>query len=317
MLTIATYDHGAIRAGAFEDLEHAACTWAHYTAPTADELAAAAGHLRIPVEELTALLSRTSRPTIREWHGHTLIVFRSPREGRALLTKPIVIAISSTKHDILSFVPHPSKSIERVLAMSDARKIESFAAGPTAVLFTLLDEIVNSYFHIFDTIDDELGRIEDAVRTGDVSRKVMDRIYDLKKTLIFFHKALVGNREVIAGIERDHAAALDRDLLAKFTVLHDQLVQLVELEATYRDILSSTLEVHLATVSNYLNVTVKQVTSWGAIILIPSLIAAIFGMNFDPMPWVRIPHGFYWSLGLMGISTVTLYAYFKKKDWIS
>lgn len=316
MITVTTIDRGRVRPGTIEDLERQSCTWAHIISPTSDELAQVAAHVRMPKEEILEILSRTQRPTLRELDGFSVIVFRSPRDGGVFTTKPIVCFVSTHTNDIITIAPHPSKSVERVLTAPENRRIEIFTAGATAILFAVLDEVVNSYFRVFDAMDDELARIEHAVRSGDVSRQVMDRIYDLKKTLIYFHKALVGNREVISGIEREHAASLDRTLLAKFRVLHDQLVQLVELDATYRDILTSTLEVHLSTISNYLNVTVKKVTSWGAIILIPSLIASVFGMNFDLIPTAHAQYGFYGVIGLMIIATGALYTYFKRKDWI-
>lgn len=317
MRTVLTIDHGKIRSGTLDDLKRRTCTWVHYWEPTTDELAEAASHINLGTEEFQELLAPTQRPTLRDTTNFSIVIVRSPRKDKEFLTKPVVLAVSKMKNDLISITPYHSRSIERIVTLPEARRTAIFAQGATALLFTILDEITASYFSVLERMDDEIDRVERNIRSTNGSEaKTMETIYRLKKTLIYFHKALVGNREVVAGIEKAYAQFLDPKLLSKFRTLHDQLVQLVELDATYRDILTSTLEVHLSVVSNAVNVTMKRVTSWGAIILIPSLIASIFGMNFDLIPIAHARYGFYGAIAMMVIATAGLYAYFKRKDWI-
>ena len=83
-----------------------------------------------------------------------------------------------------------------------------------------------------------------------------------------------------------------------------------------RDILSSALEAHLAVVSNRLNEIMKRLTSWGAIILVPTLIAGIYGMNFRHMPELNWVFGYPFALGLMVASGLLLYRAFKRRGWV-
>ena len=83
-----------------------------------------------------------------------------------------------------------------------------------------------------------------------------------------------------------------------------------------RDILSSALEAHLAVVSNRLNEIMKRLTSWGAIILVPTLIAGIYGMNFHHIPELRWAFGYPFALGLMLISGALLYRAFNRRGWL-
>lgn len=220
------------------------------------------------------------------------------------------------RNDLISVTSYHSRSIERVYGLPNGRRVAVFAAGATSLLFTLLDEITASYFNVFERMDAEIDRVERGMRNGRTDPKIMETIYRLKKTLIYFHKALSGNREVLAGLEKAYAQFIDAALLHRFRILHDQTVQLVELGATYRDILTSTLEVHLSVISNTLNVTMKKVTSWGAIILVPSLIAGIYGMNFDVLPAAGHPYGFLGALAAMVVSVVVLYGYFRHHDYL-
>ncbi len=91
---------------------------------------------------------------------------------------------------------------------------------------------------------------------------------------------------------------------------------MIEIEATYREILTSALEIHLTQIFNHLNTIMKKITSWGALILVTSLIAGIFGMNFKYIPEVNEPFGFFFAIILMLVSVLSLYFYFKKRDWI-
>ncbi|MDO8598855.1 MAG: magnesium transporter CorA family protein [bacterium] len=316
MRAILAYDQKSVREGTLNDLKRRTCTWVHYWEPTAEELQEAASSIGLETEELSDLLSSTQRPTLRDTEAFSVVVTRSPRKETKFLTKPVVLAVSKARNDLISVSPYHSRSIERVHDLPNGRKVTVFAAGATSLLFTILDEVTASYFNVFERMDDEIDRIERNIRNGRTDPKVMEAIYGLKKTLIYFHKALVGNREVLAGIEKAYAQFVDAALLHRFRVLHDQTVQLVELGATYRDILTSTLEVHLSVISNALNITMKKVTSWGAIILVPSLVAGIYGMNFHVLPGAGHPFGFVGALVVMVISVAALYWYFRKHDYL-
>lgn len=316
MRIVLAFDQKIVREGTLDDLKRRTCTWVHYWEPTAAELQEAASSIGLETEELSDLLSPAQRPTLRDTEAFSVVVARSPRKETKFLTKPVVLAVSKARNDLISVSPFHSRSIERVHGLPNGRKVAVFAAGATSLLFTLLDEVTASYFSVFERMDDEIDRIERSIRNGRTDPKVMETIYGLKKTLIYFHKALVGNREVLAGIEKAYAQFVDAALLHRFRVLHDQTVQLVELGATYRDILTSTLEVHLSVISNALNVTMKKVTSWGAIILVPSLVAGIYGMNFHVLPGAGHPFGFVGALTVMVISVAALYGYFRKHDYL-
>ncbi|MDO8505741.1 MAG: magnesium transporter CorA family protein [bacterium] len=316
MQSVLTLDQQTLRAGTLDDLKRRACTWVHLEEPTETELLPILSHVGITTELFEELMSKAQRPTLRDVEQFSIIVFRSPLFLPRIGTKPVLFIISKAKNDIITITRHHSTSLERLRNMPHKRLQELFAKGATRLLFASLDEIINSYHFLFEKIDETISQIESDMRKTFVKDTVMDRIYSLKKDLILFHKALIGNREVVTGIERAYAAFLDPSLLTDFRILSGDLVQLIELETTYRDILTSTLELHLTTISNNLNLTMKRLSGWGAIILVPSLIAGIFGMNFELIPTARDPHGFAVAVIIMLTVTASLFWYFQKKDWI-
>jgi len=96
----------------------------------------------------------------------------------------------------------------------------------------------------------------------------------------------------------------------------DHVIRTTELNDNIRDLLTSARELQLAQVANRQNVVTKQITAWAAIILIPTLIAGIYGMNFRHMPELDWRLGYPFSLGVMAVSGFVLYRVFKRRDWL-
>jgi magnesium transporter len=102
--------------------------------------------------------------------------------------------------------------------------------------------------------------------------------------------------------------------------LYDDVTQLIDTEATYRDILTGTLDIYLSSVSNNLNQVMKTLTIVASFVLIPTLISGIYGMNFQFMPEIHTElgkkFGYYFALGLMAFSVIFTYLFFRKKGWM-
>ena len=148
------------------------------------------------------------------------------------------------------------------------------------------------------------------------NKKVVEDIFTVKKTLIFFHRALSANREVITSIEKEYLTDIEKKHVKQFRSLYNDVIQLIDIVSTYRDILTGTLDLYLSSVSNNLNMVVKKMTSLTIIIMIPTFIATIYGMNFKFMPEVNLPYGYFLVWGIIVLSGIGSYLYFKKMDWI-
>ncbi|MFH0867931.1 MAG: CorA family divalent cation transporter, partial [Candidatus Woesearchaeota archaeon] len=201
----------------------------------------------------------------------------------------------------------------------DSKKIDLYTKGISYFTYRLLDEILNAYFSILDTLEEKIDKIEDKV-IEKPDKATVGNIFSVKKTLIFFHRALAANREVITSIEKEYVANIDKKNVKRFRALYNDVTQLIEMEGTYRDILTGTLDVYLSSVSNNLNHVIKTLTIGASFVLIPTLIASIYGMNFEFMPEIHTAlgqrFGYYFALVLMALSIIISYAFFKKKGWM-
>ncbi|MDP3740985.1 MAG: magnesium transporter CorA family protein [bacterium] len=318
MFKIQILHNGEISPGRFSDLKTKHTTvWLDCASPTASEFEQIAEHTEISVEEISELLHKNQRPIIEDIGKFTAVVFHSPEAGRkSNIVKPHLFLASKEQKDFISLHQGSSAALDRIDAYPTRRKLETFQKGSTALLFAALSELATEGFAVLDFFGEEIGRLEEQVFDPKLSQMVMRRVFQIKKELIYLQRSFSSDREVVSEIEKAYGQFLDPKQLSDFRLLHADVTQLIELAATYRDIIISVVEVHLSAISNNLNVIMKKLTAWAAIILVPSLFAGIFGMNFQVLPLSTHPSGFWFMVGLMFVSVIALYLYFKHNDWV-
>ena len=186
--------------------------------------------------------------------------------------------------------------------------------GADFLLYTVVDLIVDSCFPLLDQIDDEIDMLEDALleRAG---TEEMTRLLTLKRSLVHIRRAVAPQREVFNQLTRHDFPFIRHENTVYFRDVYDNLIRITDELDSLRDILSGALEVHLSSISNQLNVTMKRLTAWGTIFVILTAIAGVYGMNFEYMPELKWRYGYPAILALMTAISVGVYYYFKKKDY--
>ena len=195
------------------------------------------------------------------------------------------------------------------------RSPELTSAGGSFLLYTLLDEVVDGYLEIVERYEDLSDDVEDAVFRDDADSAPQQEIFRLKRRVVRFRRIVVPLREVV-DLVQEQPNFVPPVLTPYYRDVLDHLLRSIEFADNIRDLLASALEAELAQVSNRLNVVMKKLTSWAGIVLVPTLIAGIYGMNFRHMPELDWQWGYPLSLGLMALSALLLYRAFKKRDWL-
>ncbi len=317
MITALQYKKGKAVNGGLSNLHNPKIfVWADVFEPTKKELKQIAHAAQIPLEDLKITIDEEERPKIIELDGpFSLIVFGSPSfEKDEITTTPVFIYISKARNCVITIRNKDTKSISKIKELIETKK-NLIDRGASHFAYRLMEEILITYFSVLDDVEARIDKIEDTVvKTPDMS--IVERIFEAKKTLIYFTKTITANREVIASIERGYLAEIDKKITKEFITLYNDTVQLVDMSSTYRDILTGTLDTYLSSVSMNLNKIMKTLTVGASFILIPTLIASIYGMNFQGMPELYWKYGYFFAIGIMIFSVSATWLFFKRKKWI-
>ncbi len=321
MLKVYSFEKGLVKSSSSEDLGTTELCWTDCTKPTQEELKDISKNANIPLTDLQEVLDEEERPKVSDLEEYSLIIVRTPSEENGdISTTPIAIFVSKKKNNVITICLKETKAIGKMEELVKAKKIEIYEKGTGFFIYRLIDEILSEYFAILDKIEESIDETENDVVTKAENFTVRG-IFSVKKTLIFFQRALIANREVITAIEKEYITNIDKKNIKRFRTLYNDVTQLVEAVGTYRDVLTGILDVYLSSVSNNLNKVIKTLTIISSFVLIPTLIASIYGMNFTNnspfnMPELYWKYGYFFALGLMTISIITVYVYFKRRRWM-
>jgi magnesium transporter len=183
------------------------------------------------------------------------------------------------------------------------------------LLYSLLDAAVDSYFPLLDGISDRLDAIEHRVLEGDADREALVEILHLKRRLLELRRVLAPMRDVANALLRRDIPLIDDRETPYFQDLYDHLVRIIDQLDLYRDLLASMLDARLTVTSNALNAIMKRLTAFTVVLMVPTLIAGVYGMNFAAMPELDWSLGYPFALGLMALSMLGAIAFFRSRDW--
>jgi len=187
--------------------------------------------------------------------------------------------------------------------------------GPPAVLWAICDSVVDGYQAVADAVEVDVDEVESSVFSADRTNDA-ERIYTLKREVLEMRRAIVPLREPmelfahgdIRGIA-PHAAPFFRDVV-------DHVIRVSEQTETLDALLSSALSAHLARVSVQQNDDMRRISAWVAIVAAPTMIAAIYGMNFDNMPELHWYYGYFIVLAVMASICTIMYKAFRRAGWL-
>ncbi len=186
------------------------------------------------------------------------------------------------------------------------------------LLYVLLDEMVDGYFAVVDEIEDRVEQLEEQLFSEDRpdERTMQQEMFAARRDMLEFRRRVVPLREVLAALLRGDVAWVDQATLVHLQDVYDHVLRATELLDDQRELLSNVVEAQLAIASNHMNRVMKTMTSWGAILLGATLVAGIYGMNFEHMPELGWRLGYPFALGIMAAITIVGYRVFKRREWL-
>jgi len=320
MITVYKFQKGGVKKGSVDDLGNSVKCWANCIRPNENELKRLSEKAKIPISELRSVMDPEERPKVADLKHYSLIIVRAPwTRSNVIKTTPIAIFVSKNKNNVITITLREISSVNNLKDTLKLNKIEVHERGLSYFTYRLLDEVLNRYFTILDDVEERIDKIEDKV-IEQPNKMTVQEIFSMKNTLIFFHKALAANREVISSIEKEYVSHIDKKNVKRFSALYNEVTQLIDMVGTHREIMTGTLDLYISSLSNNLNQVMKTLTIIASFVLVPTLISGIYGMNFVFMPEINTllgqQYGYYFALGLMALSVLGMFIYFKKKKWM-
>jgi magnesium transporter len=184
------------------------------------------------------------------------------------------------------------------------------------LVYGLVDFVVDGYFETVQDLDGEIEKLEDLLfdeQSKDI--EVQRRSFELRKSLVQLRKLVLPMREVVNTLMRRDVRSIAHEMMPYFQDVYDHVLRATEWTESLRDLVTTILETNLTIQGNRLNVISKQVTSWAAIIAVPTAITGFYGQNV-PYPGFGAFHGFIVSTALIVVLSVGLYIVFRRKGWL-
>ena len=206
------------------------------------------------------------------------------------------------------------RTAQRVKQKIEFGETHLFVGPRYVVLYAIMDFIVDNYFPLVQMLMDEIEELEEQLFDGSL-RETSRRIYDLKRQLVQLKRAISPLIEVCNRLVRFDITLIQPETRLYFRDVYDHVIRINESIDTARELLTGALETNLTLASVRQNEVMKKLAGWGAIIAMPTMIAGIYGMNFDFMPELRWIFGYPLVLALMFAACGVLYWNFKRSGW--
>ncbi|MGH3356662.1 MAG: magnesium/cobalt transporter CorA [Nocardioidaceae bacterium] len=187
--------------------------------------------------------------------------------------------------------------------------------GPASVVYAVCDRVVDEYETVAAALEVDVDEIEHSVfsteRTSDAQR-----IYTLKREVQEFRRAVAPLREPMSRFANRTVDVIPEDAAPFFRDVLDHVVRVHDQVGALDDLLSAALSAHLARVGVQQNDDMRKISAWIAIVAVPTMIAGIYGMNFEHMPELEWQYGYGLAVLVMVVSCAALYRFFKRSGWL-
>ena len=291
--------------------------WADLLYPDHESLLQLAEELSLDPHAIEDAEAAAERPKATRYSTHLFMtaysVVHDKQTGDLAVGR---VSAFSTKHAFVTVRLDEAVDMASVVRRWDDNA-DLIKYGTRTLIHGLLDEIVDGYFEAVESLDDQVEQIEDilfaeeAKRARDVSRSA----FQLRRSLVQARRAVLPMREVVNTIMRRAAGDEAPELQPYYEDLYDHTLRAAEWTESLRDMITSIFETNMSLADAHMNLIMKKLTSWAAIIAVPTAVTGWFGQNV-PYPGFGHQSGFYVSVATIVIIALALYWTFKRKDWL-
>ena len=317
MISARCYPNGTVTEIDPEDVSEALerrdeLVWVDVTAPTEADLALLQDEFSLHALAMEDVRHRNQRPKLEHYPDHAFLVAYTAgqREVDVFVGPAWLITVQGDENaDEASFIDGARRRFERT---RDEHATVGF------LLYVVLDELVDGYFSRNDELEEELERLVERIFAEGPfdERLIQQELFDVRRRLLSYRRLAVPTRDVLTALLRGDVEWIDDNALTHLQDVFDHVLRVIDTVDNHRELMGNAVDAHLAIISNRMNSVMKRMTSWGAILLGSTLVAGIYGMNFEHMPELRWRFGYLFALGIMALITLAGYRWFRAKDWL-
>ena len=292
-----------------------AFVWIGLHEPDAAELDRVAAELDLHPLAVEDAVKAHQRPKVEEYEGSLFVVLKTAMyddttssisigEVMLFLGDGFVVTVRHGTNKALSDVRHRLETEPQLLE-----------CGPSAVLYAVADRVVDDYTEVALEIERDIDNVEEAVFSQEGGTDA-ERIYNLKREVIEFRRGVRPMREPMERLATGLVPSVHEQMRPFLRDVADHIARVADQIDNFDDLLTSVLTANLAQVSVRQNSDMRRISAWVAIVAVPTMIAGVYGMNFDHMPELRWRYGYPMALALMAGICFALYRAFKRSGWL-
>ena len=300
---------------------HNAFVWLGLHAPTDLEIAGIAEAYDLHELAVEDAVHAHQRPKLEQFGEVSFLALRTVRyvgQGEVTESSEIVetghVMLFIGEHFVITIRHGDAARLAPVRAALE-KKHDLLKQGPWAVAYAVADRIVDLYIDVAFAVEQDLDALEESVFSRTGSAGPVQRIYQLKRELVEFKRAVVPLQRPLGTLVSDQSDA-PREVRRYFRDVQDHLTRTVEQVNSFDDLLNSILQARLAQVTVDQNNDMRKIAAWAAIAAVQTAIAGIYGMNFRYMPELDMKYGYPAVLVLMLGSALALYRFFRRAGWL-
>ena len=273
---------------------------------------------------LEDILNTTQRPKVDVFDDYIFIVIKMHSiEAQENLTRLDLEQISFLlgTNFLITFQEQHNTIFDPVCKRLADNKGRIRKMGADYLTYALIDAIIDNFFKTLEQIGEEIEALEE-VLISNPAPESLHKIHLLKRKMLLLRKAVWPLREVINSLQRDDLTVISPSIAIYLKDLYDHTIHIIDTVETFRDVIAGMLDIYLSSLSIRLNEIMKVLTIFTAVFIPLTLIAGIYGMNFntEKSPWNMPELSWYWgypfALGLMCAVGTSMVAYFKKRKWL-
>ncbi len=289
--------------------------WIGLLEPTREEFDAVTREFDLHELAVEDAIKAHQRPKLEVYGESLFVVLRTARFVEADHAVDFGEILIFLGEGFIITVRHGSASALGEVRRETERRPELLSSGPSAVLHAIVDRVVDDYAPVIDDIEQDIEDVEAEVFSPTRTNSA-EKIYQLKREALEFHRAAAPLLTPLQRLSAESFPLVHDEVRDYFRDVYDHALRASERVDALRELLTGVLEANQTQVTVQQNNDVRKISAWVAILATPTMIAAIYGMNFEHMPELDWSYGYPLVLVVMALACAVIYRGFRRAGWL-